>query len=118
VQSRAGPGRIAGVVEDVLVQIGEEDLAQLAAAPFSYLEVGATSTNLSPGYRTVQASQQLGSGPTWFEVACERLMTWDMHRRAGLHVSASHQCIEEARWPSWGSGSRVSGSRPPSGWWR
>lgn len=53
---------------------------------FSYAEIGATAGDLPPGYRHVREERWLGSGAGCFDRAVERLMTWEMHRRAGLSV--------------------------------
>lgn len=42
-------------------------------------------------YRTLDVSQHIGVGSEWFRTAAERLMSWDMHRRAGLLVHAPHR---------------------------
>ena len=60
--------------------------ARLAALPFSYPEVGATAGRLPAGYHTMIVEQQVGTGRSWFDEAVHRLMSWDMHRRAGLLV--------------------------------
>ena len=65
---------------------GGRKLARLAAAPFTYPEVGATAGALPAGYRHINLDRHLGSGAATFRVAAERLMSWDMHRRAGLLV--------------------------------
>ena len=65
---------------------GGRESARLAALPFSYPEVGASAGNLPPGYRHIIVERRLGAGFDRFETAVERLLTWDMHRRAGLLV--------------------------------
>lgn len=55
----------------------------------SYVEVGATaSMPLPAGYRHLHRVTQIGFGQDWFHEAAHRLLTWDMHRRAGLQVTA------------------------------
>lgn len=60
-----------------------------AGPPFSYPDVGASAGALPPGYRHLSVERHLGTGPDRFETAVERLMTWDMHRRAGLRVDGA-----------------------------
>lgn len=64
-------------------------LAAVGAAPFSYTEVGATTGCMPDGYRVVRRSQVLGSGREVFDEAVLRVMTWQMHRAAGLQVTAT-----------------------------
>ena len=64
---------------------GRED-ARLAALPLTYPEVGGSAGDLPPGYRHIAVERTLGTGRGRFETVVERLMTWDMHRRAGLLV--------------------------------
>jgi uncharacterized protein (UPF0548 family) len=55
----------------------------------TYAEVGATrETPLPPGYRHVRRDAPIGSGRADFERACEALLTWRMHRHAGLTVAS------------------------------
>jgi len=63
-------------------------VADTPAPPFTYVEVGATNGDLPAGYRRVEVSQRLGAGEAWFDTAAARLMSWEMHRRAGLRVEA------------------------------
>ncbi|MBC7595851.1 MAG: DUF1990 domain-containing protein [Kineosporiaceae bacterium] len=64
---------------------------------FNYREVGATRGALPPGYYHLHASHVLGSGDEVFGRAVNRLMSWDMHRGAGLKVEArSARVIEGA----------------------
>jgi hypothetical protein len=41
------------------------------------------------GYRTITVQRQVGTGQAWFHTAVDRLMSWEMHRRAGLLVAAA-----------------------------
>lgn len=53
----------------------------------TYSDVGATaSAHLPHGFRHQRRMQQIGSGHDQFVAATRRLMTWDMHRRAGIGV--------------------------------
>lgn len=65
---------------------GGREHARLAALPLTYAEVGASAGDLPAGYRHITVERILGTGRDGFETAVERLMTWDMHRRAGLLV--------------------------------
>ncbi|HEY8730272.1 MAG TPA: DUF1990 domain-containing protein [Acidothermaceae bacterium] len=69
----------------------DEILGSLARQPFSYREVGATASVLPTGYHQVRRSDLIGHGRDCFEAAADALMTWQMHRRAGLHVDASDE---------------------------
>lgn len=64
-------------------------LARLADAPFSYPEVGATAGALPAGYRHVHRLSRVGSGDAAYALAAERLITFQMHRRAGFAVEAT-----------------------------
>lgn len=66
--------------------LGARRAAELAAAPYSYAEVGATTGALPPGYRHVHAERTVAVP---FETAVERLVTWQVAERAGLRVAAS-----------------------------
>lgn len=55
----------------------------------NYPEVGATAGTLPAGYALVRRTAELGHGQQTFDTAAERLMSWDMHRRAGLRVEAA-----------------------------
>ena len=57
--------------------------------PFSYDEVGATGTGLPTGYRHIRLRADLGAGAATFERAADRLLSWEMHRRAGIDLVAS-----------------------------
>lgn len=57
--------------------------------PLTYDEVGATAWDLPAGYRHVRRSAVLGHGRERFQEAAQQLMTWQLHRRAGLRVAAS-----------------------------
>jgi uncharacterized protein (UPF0548 family) len=57
----------------------------------TYLEVGATArTPLPRGYHHVVRERVVGTGEECFRAAAERLMTWAVHRGAGLRVTAEH----------------------------
>ena len=50
---------------------------------------------LPDGYRHVTVSQEIGEGRERFEVAAEMLMTWEMHRGAGLRVDSAQLDVTE-----------------------
>ena len=59
----------------------------MTAAGFTYPERGATrDAPLPAGYRHVFRDAVIGSGPETLERAAEALLTWRMHRAAGLTV--------------------------------
>ena len=60
----------------------------------TYSEVGRTSGVLPAGYRHIRRSAVIGRGPDDFHRACVALLTWDMHRRAGLNIVTSHERAE------------------------
>lgn len=69
-------------------------LEELARRPFSYAEVGATAGPLPSGYAHLRASRGLGRGGRHFAAAVETLMSWGMHERAGVGVTASARRVE------------------------
>ena len=64
-------------------------LSDLADAPLTYPDVGATAATMPPGYRQVRASRRIGTGRARFEQAAEAVMRYGMLRGAGLTVSAT-----------------------------
>ena len=66
-----------------------DQLLALAGLPLTYPEVGATSGALPAGYQHLLRHRRLGSGEACFDAAVEHLMTWGMHRGAGLTVDAT-----------------------------
>jgi uncharacterized protein (UPF0548 family) len=59
------------------------------STPFTYEQVGATRDELLPsGYAHVSRDVVIGHGPTCFHDATEALLSWQMHREAGLSVAA------------------------------
>lgn len=64
-------------------------LERLQDLPLSYTEVGATGTALPDGYGHIGRNIVIGEGLAAFRSAGECLMTWEMHRRAGLQVQAT-----------------------------
>lgn len=81
-------------VGDRAAETGDREHAKLASLPLTYPEVGATAAgDLPPGYRHITVERTLGTGHDRFQTAVERLMTWDMHRRAGLLVDHSPPAV-------------------------
>lgn len=66
-----------------------ERLAPLADRSLSYREVGATGVELPQGYRHLARNEAVGTGRRAFQAAAECLMTWGMHRGAGMRLEAS-----------------------------
>ena len=64
-------------------------LRAAAAADLTYAEVGATGGELPGGYGHVHRLVDLGEGPALFAAAAARLLTWQVHRAAGLTVEAT-----------------------------
>ena len=62
---------------------------RLRAADLTYAEAGATAGVLPPGYHHLRRSVGIGSGAQVFTAAAGALAGWQVHARAGLHVSAS-----------------------------
>src|SRR4051812_4497536 len=63
---------------------------QLAGAPFTYAEVGATrSVQLPAGYSHIERHAGVGVGRGTWERAVEALFDWQAQRGAGLRVRAS-----------------------------
>jgi uncharacterized protein (UPF0548 family) len=66
-------------------------LPALKDKDLTYAEVGGTAWERLPeGYRTFDRRASLGVGEDAFDRAAGGLMAWDMQRRAGLSVHASH----------------------------
>jgi uncharacterized protein (UPF0548 family) len=55
---------------------------------FTYPEPGATKAELPPGYHHLERRARLGTGKAVFERGAAALMSWEMHRAAGLKVTA------------------------------
>ncbi|GGI02588.1 DUF1990 family protein [Egicoccus halophilus] len=64
-------------------------LRRLAQAELSYAEVGASRGKLPAGYRHVTRDALVGRGEDAFARVSQGLLSWEMHRRAGLTVDAS-----------------------------
>ena len=61
----------------------------------TYPEVGATAGQLPDGYDHLRAQRVIGHGESMFRRATERLMSWQMHRAAGLTVEATTPRVEQ-----------------------
>jgi uncharacterized protein (UPF0548 family) len=70
-------------------------LSALAAASLTYQEVGATSGRLPAGYRHVTRVARIGRGREAFDQCSGAVLSWEMHRRAGLSVHPSHRVAQE-----------------------
>lgn len=81
-----------------------------AAQPHSYAEVGATETpQLPAGYHHVNHSVALAADQFAFDRATDALMTWAMHKRAGLTLAASAERAEAGVTTVMTFGSRLVG---------
>ncbi len=60
----------------------------------TYAEVGATAGELPAGYHHLRRSRVIGAGEGCFATAADRILNWDMHRRAGIGVDASTPAAE------------------------
>jgi uncharacterized protein (UPF0548 family) len=69
--------------------------ARLRAATLTYPEVGSTARTLPAGYRHLRRTERLGSGSRVFTDAATALMSWQVHLRAGIGVSASSPTATE-----------------------
>jgi uncharacterized protein (UPF0548 family) len=66
------------------------DLSALAAAPFTYDDVGATRSGpLPPGYAHAEHEAVVGAGAAAFERAVAAVFDWRAQRAAGLLVRAT-----------------------------
>ncbi len=67
-------------------------LAGLADAAVTYPEVGATAAEPLPeGYRHLRHRALIGEGEAAFRTAAQTLMTWRLHRRAGMQITCADQ---------------------------
>lgn len=70
-------------------------MSTLVAMKLTYPEVGATSGRLPTGYRHVTRIAQLGRGREVFDQCSATVLSWEMHRKAGLAVHASQHVAQE-----------------------
>jgi uncharacterized protein (UPF0548 family) len=61
----------------------------------TYPEIGATAWQLPGGYDHLRVQRVIGHGESTFHRAADRLMSWQMHRAAGLTVEASTPRVEQ-----------------------
>jgi uncharacterized protein (UPF0548 family) len=74
--------------------LAPDRLAELRARRLTYPEVGRTADeNLPAGYRSFTRTVRLPA-TTDFELAAERLLSWQVQLSAGLRVAASHARVE------------------------
>lgn len=69
-------------------------LDRLCAAALTYPQVGATAGTLPAEFGHVRRVEVVGHGRARFRAAIDALMTWQMHRDAGLTVSSSTATAE------------------------
>lgn len=70
-------------------------MASMDQRALTYAAVGCTRTGVVPaGFDELRRSRRVGRGWADFERAADALLTWQMHRRAGLAVTASHERVE------------------------
>jgi uncharacterized protein (UPF0548 family) len=60
----------------------------------TYPEVGETGGELPPGYHHIRRVAPIGQGAGDFQRACDLLLRWDLHRRAGLAVTTADEHVE------------------------
>ena len=65
------------------------ELAAAVRAELTYPQHGATAGTLPPGYRHLRRETRLGRGEETFDRAAEALLSWRMHRGAGLRLDAT-----------------------------
>ena len=78
-----------GHVDDPTWQGEVVKLSDLAGAPLTYPDVGATAADMPGGYRHVRATRRIGSGRDRFERAGDAVVRYGMLRGAGVRVSAT-----------------------------
>ena len=89
------PWREERLIVDTARDTGDNAVGQVLAylrvddVRLNYSQVGATGGTLPAGYAQVRRTAELGHGRQVFDTAAARLMSWDMHRRAGLRVEAA-----------------------------
>lgn len=63
--------------------------------PLTYPEIGATAGQLPDGYDHLRVHRVIGYGESTFRRAAERLMSWQVHRAAGLTLEATTPRVEQ-----------------------
>jgi uncharacterized protein (UPF0548 family) len=78
-----------------MLMMFEDEVVDMDQPPVTYAPVGCTRTGVVPdGFDELRRSRRVGSGRADFGRAADALMTWQMHRRAGIAVMASHARVE------------------------
>ncbi|MCM3922635.1 DUF1990 domain-containing protein [Frankia sp. AiPs1] len=67
----------------------ERELARCGEAELTYPERGATVGSLPAGYRHLRRRTLLGHGRPVLDAAAAEIMSWEMHRHAGLRPVAT-----------------------------
>lgn len=60
----------------------------MSSGELNYEQVGATAGELPKGFHHIRRQAVLGNGIETFRQAASQLLTWNLHRRAGLTVRA------------------------------
>jgi uncharacterized protein (UPF0548 family) len=55
---------------------------------YNYRQIGGSRGQLTGGHRIVRREAEVGHGRARFEAVAERLLSWQVHRDAGLVVEA------------------------------
>jgi uncharacterized protein (UPF0548 family) len=72
------------------------EAARLGTQALTYSPVGATrGSTYPPGFHHLQVRSVLGHGDEAFRSAVESLLTWQMHARAGLRVTATSERVTD-----------------------
>lgn len=89
----------------MVLPLPEPQVDRLRIMPLTYSERGRTydggasdgrahdRADLPPGYHHLLVREVLGRGDEAFEVAAQRVLTWQMHERAGLRVEATDPAV-------------------------
>ncbi len=85
----------------------------IATQELTYSEVGATRGDLPSGYEHLRRVQVIGAGEAVFKRARQAVLTWDVQRRAGLHVTAQSPTVREGDWVKVRLGPRFIGVTAP-----
>ncbi|WP_072802136.1 DUF1990 domain-containing protein [Rhodococcoides yunnanense] len=70
------------------------DLSRYDSLQLTYSEVGRTAGPLPTGYHHVDRREPIGHGRDGFRAAADALVSWGMHRGAGLSVDATSGAAE------------------------
>lgn len=75
----------------MIIRLSEADQRRLAAAEFTYPEVGATHPDslLPPGYHHLTEHRRIGSGPAAFDAAVTDLFSWQVYPRCHIPLAVS-----------------------------